>query len=63
MPIAGRARTSTAAGADVVTPKSGQRLVGEIQKLEKDVLTISTGYSDADFAIKWDGLPPSRARA
>jgi len=39
---------------DVVTTTTGERLVGEIKKLEKDVLTMSTGYSDADFHIEWD---------
>jgi hypothetical protein len=42
------------AADDVVTTTTGERLVGEIQKLEKDVLTFSTGYSDSDFAIEWD---------
>jgi putative salt-induced outer membrane protein YdiY len=39
---------------DVVTTTTSERLVGEIKKLEKDVLTISTGYSDSDFKIEWD---------
>jgi len=39
---------------DVVTTTTGERLVGEIKKLEKDVLTMSTGYSDSDFHIEWD---------
>ena len=40
--------------ADAVTTVTGERLVGEIKKLEKDVLTLSTGYSDSDFKIEWD---------
>jgi putative salt-induced outer membrane protein YdiY len=48
-----RAAVASAAD-DVVTTTTGERLVGEIQKLEKDVLTFSTGYSDSDFAIEWD---------
>ena len=30
--------------------------VGEIKSVEKDVLTLSTDYSDADFKIKWDKI-------
>ena len=40
--------------ADVVVTTTGDRLVGEIIRVEKDVLTFSTGYSDADFKIEWD---------
>ena len=29
-------------------------LVGEIEKLDKNVLTFSTDYSDSDFKIEWD---------
>jgi hypothetical protein len=43
-----------AAQADVVTTTTGERLVGEIIRVEKDVLTLSTGYSDSDFKIEWD---------
>jgi putative salt-induced outer membrane protein YdiY len=39
---------------DVVITTTGDRLVGEIKKLEKDVLTLETGYSDADFKLEWD---------
>jgi len=39
---------------DVVVTTTGERLVGEIIRVEKDVLTFSTGYSDADFKIEWD---------
>lgn len=41
------------AGQDVVTSTSGDRLVGKIEHLEKDVLTFSTPYSDSDFKIEW----------
>jgi len=45
------------AGAqDVVITTTGERLVGEIKKIEKDVLTLETGYSDADFKIEWDKI-------
>ena len=39
---------------DVVITTSGDRLVGEIKSVEKDVLTLETAYSDADFKIEWD---------
>ena len=41
---------------DVVTTTTGDRLVGEIIRVDKDVLTFSTGYSDADFKIEWDKI-------
>ena len=42
------------AAKDVVITTSGDRLIGEIKSVEKDVLTLSTDYSDADFKITWD---------
>jgi hypothetical protein len=45
-----------AAAQDVVITTTGERLVGEIKKVEKDVLTIETGYSDADFKIEWEKI-------
>jgi hypothetical protein len=50
----GRAGVAYAAPQDVVITISGDRLVGEIIRVEKDVLTFSTGYSDVDFKIEWD---------
>src|SRR4029077_18995019 len=50
----GHARAASAADQDVVVTTTGDRLVGEIIRVEKDVLTFSTGYSDADFKIEWD---------
>ena len=44
------------AAKDVVITTSGDRLVGEIKSVEKDVLTLSTDYSDSDFKIKWDKI-------
>ena len=46
---------SVGAGAaqDIVITASGDKLVGEIQSVEKDVLTFSTPYSDSDFKIEW----------
>ncbi|HEX2339016.1 MAG TPA: DUF481 domain-containing protein, partial [Vicinamibacterales bacterium] len=35
---------------------SGDRLVGEIKSVAKDVLTFETDYSDADFKIKWEKI-------
>jgi len=43
-------------GQDVVITTTGDRLVGEIKSVAKDVLTIETGYSDADFKIEWDKI-------
>ncbi|HEY6507924.1 MAG TPA: DUF481 domain-containing protein [Vicinamibacterales bacterium] len=45
---------AASAQTDVVTTVTGERLVGEIINVERDVLTISTVYSDSDFKIKWD---------
>ena len=39
---------------DAVITTTGDKLIGEIIRVEKDVLTFSTGYSDADFKIEWD---------
>jgi putative salt-induced outer membrane protein YdiY len=39
---------------DVMITVTGEKLTGEIIRVEKDVLTFSTGYSDADFKIEWD---------
>jgi putative salt-induced outer membrane protein YdiY len=44
------------AAQDVVITTSGDRLVGEIKKVEKDVLTLETDYSDSDFKIKWEKI-------
>jgi putative salt-induced outer membrane protein YdiY len=41
---------------DVVITTSGDRLVGEIESVGKDVLTFSTDYSDSDFQIEWDQI-------
>jgi putative salt-induced outer membrane protein YdiY len=43
-------------GQDVVTTTSGDRLVGEIKRVEKDVLTLETPYSDVDFKIEWEDV-------
>ena len=46
------ATTAVASAAtDVVNLVTGEKIVGEIKKVEKDVLTIETTYSDSDFKI------------
>jgi putative salt-induced outer membrane protein YdiY len=45
---------AAAQDSDVVTTTSGGRLVGEIKRVRSDVLTLSTAFSDSDFAIEWD---------
>jgi hypothetical protein len=45
-----------ASAADVVVMTNGDRLVGEIKSVEKDVLTFETDYSDSDFKIKWEKI-------
>ena len=44
------------AAQDVVITTSGDRLVGEIKRVDKDVLTFETDYSDVDFKIKWEKI-------
>ena len=39
---------------------NGDRLVGEIKNVEKDVLTFSTAYSDVDFKIEWEEVASIR---
>jgi len=48
--------TVAAAATDVVTTITGEKIVGEIKKVEKEVLTIETAYSDSDFKVKWDQI-------
>ena len=52
--VLGHMGVADAAAQDVVVTTTGDRLVGEIIRVEKDVLTFSTGYSDSDFKIEWD---------
>ncbi|MDT0553612.1 DUF481 domain-containing protein [Urechidicola vernalis] len=44
---------SVSAQKDSIVLNNKNKLVGEIQSLDKSVLTISTSYSDSDFKIKW----------
>jgi len=41
---------------DVVITNTGERLVGEIKRVEKDTLTFETAYSDSDFKIEWEDI-------
>ena len=43
-------------GQDIVVTTNGDRLVGEIKSVEKDVLTLETPYSDSDFKIEWEDI-------
>ena len=43
-------------GQDIVVTTNGDKLVGEIKSVEKDVLTLETPYSDADFKIEWEDI-------
>ena len=56
--LAGFVGTAAAAYAapDVVITTSGDRLVGEIKSVAKDVLILETDYSDSDFKIKWEKI-------
>src|SRR6476619_7172450 len=47
---------AASAATDVVTMITGEKIVGEIKKVEKDVLTIETTYSDSDFKVEWDQI-------
>ena len=51
-----RRAARASAATDVVTTLTGEKIVGEIKKVEKDVLTIETVYSDSDFKIEWDQI-------
>lgn len=39
---------------DVIVLTNGDQLKGEIKKLSKEVIIVSTDYSDEDFKIKWE---------
>src|SRR5688500_16410903 len=41
---------------DSIILKNKDVIVGEVKSLDRGVLTIETGYSDADFKIEWDGI-------
>ena len=48
------ATAAAASAQDTVAMATGEKIVGEIIRVEKDVLTMSTTYSDSDFKIEWD---------
>jgi putative salt-induced outer membrane protein YdiY len=48
------ATAAVASAQDTVTTATGEKIVGEVKRVEKDVLTIETAYSDSDFKIEWD---------
>jgi hypothetical protein len=50
------ASAGVASAQDVVVTTNGDRLVGEIKNVGKDVLTLSPPYSDVDFKIKWEDV-------
>lgn len=41
---------------DTLIFNNGNTIVGEIKSMEKNVVKVKTPYSDADFAIEWDGI-------
>ena len=47
---------SAASAQDVVVTTNGDKLVGEIKNVGKDVLTLAPPYSDVDFKIKWEDV-------
>lgn len=38
---------------DTIVLTNGDRLIGEIKKMDRSVLSIETPYSDSDFKVKW----------
>lgn len=45
---------AVAKAEDVLVLSNGDRLRGEIKRMENEVITFSTDYSDSDFQIKWE---------
>ena len=39
---------------DILLLNNGDKLHGEIKKLDQSVLTMETPYSDSDFKIEWE---------
>ncbi|MCX6599198.1 MAG: DUF481 domain-containing protein [Acidobacteria bacterium] len=52
-PFAALLLPSLVYGADLLVLSNGDTLRGEIKKLDGDVITFSTDYSDEDFRITW----------
>jgi Protein of unknown function, DUF481 len=47
---------NTYSQTDSVIFKNGNFMVGEVKTMNKNVMKIETGYSDADFAIEWSEI-------
>lgn len=45
---------SAKAQTDTLLFKNGEKVIGELKRLDKGVVHIETTYSDSDFAIAWD---------
>ena len=41
---------------DSLVFRNGEYLVGEVKKMDKNVVTVETPYSDKDFNIKWNRI-------
>ena len=41
---------------DSIRFNNDDSMVGEIKKLNRNILTVETNYSDDDFTIEWDGV-------
>ncbi len=48
------ASCSVSAQKDSLVLTNGDAIVGEVESMSRDVLTMSTDYSDSDFKIDWD---------
>ena len=44
------------AQSDSIILKNNDFMVGEVKKMDRGVLTMSTDYSDSDFEIEWSGI-------
>lgn len=41
---------------DSITFSNGDVIVGEVKKLDRNILKVETDYSDEDFKIEWNGV-------
>ena len=44
------------AQTDSIIFKNGNYMVGEVKSMDRNTLKVETDYSNADFAIEWDGI-------
>jgi hypothetical protein len=51
------------AQVDTVYFVTGDFLIGEVKKLEKNLLVVETKYSDSDFIIEWDKVTGIRTQS